>query len=329
MTFKKYFFNSIILSALLALMFVFLNYSMNEYGLFGDVAGRSINIWHNERTSKYLLSYNYIPSNFEGVLVGPSVSANINTKNINKFKIYNLSITGGNITELKYITENIFNKKPLKIMVLCLYPYLTKDHGFKTSHISTQKYWGSFGSKETVVFYCIKFLIKMGLKHDVFNDFGYNNLKLLEERQLDLRQMEQDLNKNKQKINIDDIAYEELSELIISARKKNIKIFAFYFPYYIKNYDEKNFINYKMKIEKLFDFRDAVWDFNNKQYDDFRNNCANFYDGYHPSKMGSDFLTKEISDKINSTNTDLPVLLVPSTTFSMRSFSPFNSGESP
>jgi len=72
------------------------NVYMNGYGLFGDVKEKFITLWHNERTSKYLFSFNYIPSNFEGMLIGSSVSDNLNTKKISKFKVYNASINGGN-----------------------------------------------------------------------------------------------------------------------------------------------------------------------------------------------------------------------------------------
>ena len=34
------------------------------------------------------LSYKYIPENYDGILIGPSVSGNLNTSNISNYKIY-------------------------------------------------------------------------------------------------------------------------------------------------------------------------------------------------------------------------------------------------
>jgi len=150
MTFKKYFYGTIGVSLCIIISIIAFNIYMNEYGLFGNAKGKSIKIWHDERTSKYLLSYNYIPANFEGILIGPSVSVNLNTKKINDFKIYNASLNGGNISELKYIADNIIQRGNLKFIIICLYPYMTKDHGRKTSSIDPREYWGSLGSKQAL-----------------------------------------------------------------------------------------------------------------------------------------------------------------------------------
>src|SRR4051794_15647193 len=58
------------------------NYFMDPYGLFREVRGRDIPVTVNERTTKYLLGYNYIPTNFDGVLVGSSISGNWNTAKV-------------------------------------------------------------------------------------------------------------------------------------------------------------------------------------------------------------------------------------------------------
>ena len=178
MTFKKFFYSSVLISICIITAIVLFNVYVNEYGLFGNTKGMSINIWNNERTSKYLLSFNYIPTNFEGILIGPSVSDNLDTKKISGFKIYNASIDGGNISELKYIVENVIQRGNLKFIIICLSPYITKDHGPKTSDISQQKYWGALGSKEILYRYLYKLFTILGLRYDIYNDYGYMNFNL-------------------------------------------------------------------------------------------------------------------------------------------------------
>lgn len=287
------------------------NIYMNEYGLFGNAKGKSIKVWNNERTSKYLLSYNYIPANFEGILIGPSVSDNLDTKKISGFKIYNASINGGNISELKYVAENVIQRGSLKFIIICLTPYITKDSGRKTSYIRSREYWGALGSKETIKFYLYKMFIMLGLKYDAYNDHGYNNFNLFNKKPVAAnaelitkshpKSDSSAIKKNKDNYMefIDEIAYNELFEIITLSRKKGVKIFGFYYPYYIEIYNEKRFITYKEKIDKLFDEKDVIWNLNDDEHLAFRSDPSNYYDRGHLSWKGTNYLIREINNKLN------------------------------
>ena len=50
------------------------NRLVNRYGVFGDVRGRQLVVGENDRTTKYLFARNYIPSNFDGLLLGSSIT---------------------------------------------------------------------------------------------------------------------------------------------------------------------------------------------------------------------------------------------------------------
>ncbi len=306
MTFKKFFYTTLLLSACFITVTVSFNIYMNEYGLFGSAKGKSIKIWDNERTSKYLLSYNYIPANFEGILIGPSVSDNLDTKKISGYKIYNASLNGGNISELKYIVENIIHNGNLKFIIVCLYPYITKDHGRKTSYINQKEYWSSLGSMQTLKFYGHKISALFGFSHDVYNDYGYNNIKLLAEKSTATKQPIIKIDNvaiTKLTLNqvefIDGIAYNELLELINLSRKRGVKIFGFYYPYFMANYDEKRFKTYKEKIDKIFDKNDLIWNLNDDEHLAFRCDLSNYYDGKHLSREGANYLVREINDKLD------------------------------
>lgn len=308
MTFKKYFYGTIGVSLCIILSIIAFNIYMNEYGLFGNAKGKSIKIWHDERTSKYLLSYNYIPANFEGILIGPSVSANLNTKNIKEFKIYNASLNGGNISELKYITDNIIQRGNLKFIIICLCPYMTKDHGRKTSSIDPREYWGSLGSKQALELYIDKLFRKLGFRHhDRYNDYGYNNYNLLKEKSnikpakelqntIDKENPQETANKVE---TMDEIAFTELVQLVNAARGKKIQIFGFYYPYYIEKYNEAAYTSYKDKIDKIFTNQDFIWNMNSEEYVNFRSDLSNYYDKGHLSWKGADILLKEINNKLS------------------------------
>src|SRR6185295_18204642 len=76
----------------------FTNYNLDYYGLFRDAKDRSLTFYSNERTSKYLYGFNYIPANFDGLLIGTSASLNWDPSAIKGYRIYNASISGGNIS---------------------------------------------------------------------------------------------------------------------------------------------------------------------------------------------------------------------------------------
>lgn len=133
MTFKTFFIRLLAISLVIAALVVLFNFYMNEYGLFGDARGKSIKIYGNERTAKYLLSLNYIPSNFNGLLIGSSVSDNIDSKGFVGYRIYNASINAATVAELRILVENVLKKGDLKCVIISLYPILTSSNEKRTS----------------------------------------------------------------------------------------------------------------------------------------------------------------------------------------------------
>lgn len=80
------------------------NVLIDIFGLFRPVKGRKIRIHHNERISKYLLSFRYIPRNFNTIIIGTSLSDNLDVASYNhsnnRLKIYNSSVMGANIFDV-------------------------------------------------------------------------------------------------------------------------------------------------------------------------------------------------------------------------------------
>src|SRR5688500_16644008 len=89
-TFLKFIF---LFSFISAIALAGVNIWIDIYGLFLPVKGREIQVYNNDRISKYLLSYRYIPQNFNVAILGTSLSANLDVTVYNRkqnlFKIYN------------------------------------------------------------------------------------------------------------------------------------------------------------------------------------------------------------------------------------------------
>ncbi|MDD3269940.1 MAG: hypothetical protein PHX14_11520 [Syntrophomonadaceae bacterium] len=306
MTSKRFFYLSLSLSAIILLSFALFNYCRNDYGLFGYKA-KPLKIYgQQERLPKYLFSYRYIPENFEGIIVGPSLTDNLNPELIKDYKIYNASIYGGNATELRLLVENALRQQDseVKFLILCLDPYFTKDSGKKTSHIDPREYRGSLGSVDTIRLYYNQFMVKAGFTPDYFNSYGCFDFTL-EKPNKDARPYIKDAAQkasSKQKIEINPEAFEDIRQIIAAAHKNKLQVYAFYFPRPHELYllRQQHYLDYQAKMNSLFAPGDIVWDFNSEEYLDFSNDYRNYSDEAHLSKLGATALLREIEKKLES-----------------------------
>jgi hypothetical protein len=303
LTFKAFFTRALIISLSILALVVSFNAYMNEYGLFGDVKGKSIKIYGDERTSKYLLSFNYIPSNFDGLLIGPSVSDNIDSKDLIGCRIYNASINGATIAELKILVDNVLSKGNLKCVIICLFPILTESGEKRTSRMVPREYWSSLGSINTLDFYRTKLLVSYGGKYDYFNEYGrydYNLRKEGKDTRKFIRERADEI-KPDEPIAVNDRAYKEMDALLKSLRAKGVRIFAYYHPIpqeYFALY-EKSYRTYQEKINALFLPSDVVWDYNTAEFADFRKDYTNYCDEIHLSRKGLVTITRNINTRLS------------------------------
>lgn len=304
MTSKRFFYLSLSLSALVMLSFVLFNYIHDDYGLFKDEAGPLKIYGKQERLPKYLFSYRYIPENFEGIIVGPSLTDNLNPELMEDYKIYNASIYGGNATELRMLVEKALQHPECKLefLILCLDPYFTKDAGRKTSHIDPREYLGSLGSVDTIRLYYNQLMVKAGLIPDYFNEYGCFDFTL-DKPHADARPYIKDAAQkpsSRQKIEINPRAFEDIRQIIKAAHENHLKVFAFYFPRPHELYllRQEHYRNYQAQMNTIFSPEDCVWDFNHEDYLDFSNDYRNYSDEAHLSKQGAAALLREIEKKL-------------------------------
>lgn len=97
----------------------------DPFGLFTFDAHRPV--YGNERLSKYLLARHYVPENFSGLLIGTSMTLNWNIE-LDQYKVYNMSISGGNYPEAELLTQTVYSgKRYPRLAIVTLSPYMAQE----------------------------------------------------------------------------------------------------------------------------------------------------------------------------------------------------------
>jgi hypothetical protein len=276
----------------------------DPFGLWGDSGPRRI--YTDERMSKYLLARRYVPENFDGILMGPSYSANIDPSHIEGTRLYNLSINGGNAYELKHVFEPAASSSRLKYVVLCLHPYIVKESGFKTK---------GFGSN-----YLELALLSRQAGHitnaarngraieqpDVYarSEAGWHDFDQVKDLEnLDFRarvaRMAQVVPGN-HSFHVDPRALRDVRDIIALARRNNIRVFAFYFPNDIWSFEatyRSGWDAFRRDMDAIFGPEDVVWDMNTPDYDFIRANPDAYSDG-HLNRTGAWLTAKVLQDRL-------------------------------
>ena len=106
---------------------------VDPYGIWRNPVGRKlpIAIFTSGRKAKFLMSKRYIPSNYDGLIIGPSSVANWDVGTLAGAQIYNLSIDGANTTEEKLVLDQALRTGSYKIAILALVPGTTSSHNVR------------------------------------------------------------------------------------------------------------------------------------------------------------------------------------------------------
>jgi hypothetical protein len=276
------------------------NYALDFYGLFADTADRPIRLYANERTGKYLLSLRYIPANFQGIIIGPSVSQNWDVRRVGSIHIYNASVDGANISEEKLIADNAFARGRMRLAVFCIHPYLTMNHGRKTDYMSPREYWGALGSIQLLRDYTGAVLAHL-LGTPAFADGNGVGSSEAEADDAEAAARWQRAMRHAQApppdLTVDEQAVSEYALLVRSARAHGAVVVGFIPPIYAVGYRSQGeaYQNYFSRMRKLFAPDETIIDFNAPQYTSYTADAATFYDGTHLSRRGAGFFSRELT----------------------------------
>lgn len=275
----------------LAATLVALNYSMDFYGLFHDAHGRKIKVYANERTSKYLFGYRYIPANFNGILIGSSLSRSWDVSKIAGARVYNASIAGANITEEKLVADNVLARGKMKLAIFCIHPYLTASHGRKSDYMNPREYWGALGSVGLFRVYIKLLGSYFGLSKDRYDAYGVNDEFAPDPIEALHR------GAAPKELTVDKVAFAEYGQLIEAARAHGAQIFAFIPPMYVGRYEGQRaeYDAYFARMANLFRPGEKIIDFNSPAYNVYTHDPANFYDGAHLTANAAEFFSTQLA----------------------------------
>jgi len=275
--------------------FLFLNYAIDLYGLFGKDARVG---YSNERLGKYLLSLRYVPEHFDALLVGSSITDDWDTAKIDSVRMYNGSIVGANISEAKIVAENVLRRGRLKVVVFCVHPYLTETHGKKVGGMSDQEFRGAFGSVQLLRDYAAAYEIARGRKQWLFDEYGVTGTLFSASRQDWWRRGGTPT--KPEPVYLDPVAYSEYAELVQRARSQGSLIVHVNPPIYYDRWmlNRTTFEKYFSQMATLFRPEEPGIDFNTPDLDQLRKSRDLFSDGAHLSKTGAEYVMNVLNETI-------------------------------
>jgi len=278
-----------------------INYWIDYYGLFRDLPSKNLVFYGNERTSKYLYSYRYLPQRYDGLLIGSSFSNNWDTSLIRSSRVYNASLDGGNISEGKLIFDNVQDHGGVRLLVVGIYPHLTVGHGRQSGFMDPREYWGALGSIQLFREYMTKFLVKIGARNNYFGEHGRYAFEFPEE-QIQKFYANSESGRGKQTFVVNEVAVKEFEELLKSARAHGTEIIGFVPPIYSVFYNE-NRSEYEAYIARMSAFflpSEKVINFNLAPYQDDVKNPKTFQDGVHLTTKAADMFSRKLASIVDA-----------------------------
>jgi hypothetical protein len=294
----------------LSILIVGLNWYLDIYGLFRPVKGRELPVYHAERISKYLLSYQYIPQNFNTVLLGTSLSANIDfskwNDSVSNYKIYNASMMGANIAEIRPLVSNLL-AGGVRQYIICLSPYLTKNYGAKEVEFDEKLYYGALASKnlyETYIVGAIRFFNLMPSKFpqnqiDVNGVNEYGSFFAVEDVR---KRVNRELRENSDSIIVDSAALTAFSSMIDELRRQKVKLLVYFHPvpYDIFKYKEKAFKEFQQMISEVIGDEHSIIDLNSENFKSFTSDLTNYIDHAHLSRKGKTLIADTLLARVKA-----------------------------
>ena len=277
------------------------SYSANFYGLFGDAKGKRYKVTGRDaRFDKYLLSMNYIPSNFDGLLIGTSKSVNWDTGKITAAKVYNDSLGGGNISEAKMIADNVLARKKLRVVLFLVFPFLTQTTGTRSGELKPEMYWGALGSLRLFHAYLDHAALEAHLYQLETTPDGVEFYEGIEPH-ASLWAAGKPVHHDYVNVfKIKPLAYKEYGDLIRSSRSNGALIVRVRPPVYKADLQEHKelFLNYYAEMDRLFEPSDPLIDFTTPAYDSFQSDRRNFTDGSHTTNQAGLTIVGDINKEL-------------------------------
>ena len=279
------------------------NYFIDYYGLFRDVEGKKLIPYDNFRLAKYLYSYNYIPVNYDGILIGTSASMNLDSSKIVNRNVYNLSVDGGNISEQKLFADMALSKGQFSLVVLTIHPYMIKDFGPKTPYMTPREYYGALGNIQLLKEYFHWAAARLNLYHNAYKVdengvFDYEKPSHL----LSGFQSNPGPFDEYPSYKVEERALDEYKQLVHAARSHGAKLVVLIPPIYSEAYlaHKDHYDDNFKEVSDLFLPHEEIINFNLPLYSKYTDDVSNFQDYIHLSRKGAEIFSLEFASQIDS-----------------------------
>jgi hypothetical protein len=275
------------------------NGALDIYGLFRDPIGRALPAYGNERVAKYLLSRRYVQANFDGVLVGSSVSSNWSLGTLHGARLYNESVNGGNIAEEKAILDQVLENGGTGFALLVVHPFLTESHESNSVTLTPRELWGALGSLNLIDAYKNALKARLGREPAVCDaagtqDFG-DGSKQLNARLRALMLGPSDFP-------IDPVALQRFREVVAELHARHVPV-----GFVIPPTEESLFASKREAFRKYTGLmladrsaEDRVLDFTTDEFARLRADARNFSDGVHLRVAGAQKVSAVIDERLQT-----------------------------
>jgi hypothetical protein len=284
-----------------------LNMAADVYGLYRPSRGRRLPVYGDDRVAKYLLSMRYVPENFNSLLIGGSVSANWDVTAIERLRVYNGSLDGGNMVEEKALIEAALERPGVSAILLLVHPALTYSHEFQTVELKPGLKRSALGSLSLWNAYTNMLNIRIGRTPQTFDYAGTETfLYARSEMNLNMKEMW-----DAPEFTVDPVAWRAYLDLVANLRARGTQIVFIVPPTSEHLLESKRapLARYMDRMRSAIGTGDLWVDFLSPESEAFCKNRANFSDGVHLTPDGAKQVVAHINAAVNRWITERRLLV--------------------
>lgn len=276
---------------------VALNIVVDMYGLFRPTQGRRLGVFGDERVAKYLLSMRYVPENFNAILIGASISDNWDVTAIDKLRVYNGSLNGGNIVEEKAVIEAALARPGISVVMILVHPALTYSHEFFTVDMTPDLARTALGSLSLWDAYKDMINVRLGRIPRLLDYAGtWTYLDPHSEMNIHMKRMW-----SAPDFTVDASAWRAYRDLVATLHSRGVQIVFIVPPTSEQLLMTKRvpMQRYLQRMRSELGTGDLWIDFLTPAHEDFCRNRANFSDGVHFTPDGARQVVAYINTTVN------------------------------
>jgi len=279
-----------------------INLALDPWGLYRDSRRRPLPVYGDQRVGKYLLSTRYVRTNFNGILIGSSMTANWNMGLLRQARIYNESLDAGTVLEEKALVERVLQSSGIEVAFLVQDPYFTHESVFRSVTLTPQLWRASLGSDNLLNAYKDMAREMLGKPSTPIAANGSECFERLDHLPKKLNSTLQQLWQPGTAFAVDPAADAAYRELVAMLRAHHVQI-VFLMPPVFEGILEPKRAELQDYVQHFAAFRqpgDLVIDFNTSDFRNFRSRRENFFDGIHLVGGAAEQIVMLLSHQVDS-----------------------------